>query len=346
MGLPAGDGQTIGEIARIAVLPGSLVERAEALLEPLYRLMRYDGAWIGLLDPERRVQPPLISLGYPARVQQYLNSPGLVDDIELTGLHRRRPPMRVKDMPVAPPELPVWADYLHPAGFREGIAVPLTTPDGRHLGVFAATTETSTPPSDAVRDQLAALAPLIARAVDPMRTIHALTAMVAGAVAGVVLTRGGNTVALPGLPGDRLVTAGSPMLATVSGLLASGQLQAMFLAPCDDTDGASLVRVTALAVSSQPPGHLRAVVLLSPPPDLRGLTRRELQVLGLMITGCPVAQIAAALCISVSIVTDHVDHIMVKLDAGSRVVAAVRAQRQGLYLPADLAAPQASGGER
>ncbi len=350
MRFPADGRQTVAEVARIAVLPGSAVERAEALLTPLHQLMHYDAAWIALLDPERRVHPPLVRHGYPARVQHYLDGWAFTDDLEMVGMNRQRPPMRVKDLPVPPAEMPVWADYLQPAGFGEAIAVPLITPDGRYLGMFGADTETSTPVSDAARDLLAVLAPLIAHAVDPLRSLGTVAAVVADAVAAVVLTRAGNTVALPGLAGDRLLTAGSPVLSVVAALLDPGRVHATFLVPRDDTTigaelpvDAGLLRVTALSCSAQPPGHLRAVVLLGPPPRLHGLTRWELRILGLLVQGWPLVRIAAALHTTVHAVAGHVAHITVKLGAQSRTVAVVRALRQGLYLPADLAATPQDG---
>ncbi|MFI7599163.1 LuxR C-terminal-related transcriptional regulator [Actinoplanes sp. NPDC049681] len=345
METPAG-GPAVVAVAQIAVMPGSVGQRAHALLEPLRRLVPYDAAWISLLDPERRILPPLVREGYDARVQQYLDGPQLMDDIELVGMHRHRPPMRLKDLPVPPSEVVGWADYLRPAGFGEGISVPLTTSDGRYLGLFCCNTAACTAPSDAVRDEFATLAPLIAHAVDPLRSIRAVADIVTGAVAGVVLTRAGNTVALPGLPGDPLLAPGSSVVEAARTVLDPSGVQALFLAPRDDTAGAALIRVTAMNCPPQPPGHLRATVLLSPPPDLRGLTRRELRILGLLIAGWPHARIAATLIISMGAVAGHIAHIMVKLDARSATVAAVRALRQGLYLPAALTAPTASGGHR
>jgi DNA-binding CsgD family transcriptional regulator len=197
-----------------------------------------------------------------------------------------------------------------------------------------------------VRDEFAILAPLIAHAVDPLRSIRAVAEVLTGAVAGVVLTRGGNTVAVPGLPGDPLLAPGSPVVVAACAVLDPGGVQALFLAPRDDTVGAALIRVTAMNCPLQPCGYLRAMVLLSSPPDLRGLTRRELCILGLLIAGWPHARIAAALIISAGALASHIAHIMVKMDASSATVAAVRALRQGLYLPAALTALTASGGHQ
>jgi DNA-binding NarL/FixJ family response regulator len=77
-------------------------------------------------------------------------------------------------------------------------------------------------------------------------------------------------------------------------------------------------------------------VLLSPPPHLCGLTRRELEVLGALTEGWSNARIAAVLAVTERTVAAHVEHIKAKLNAPSRTVAAVRAARQGVYIPVEL----------
>jgi DNA-binding NarL/FixJ family response regulator len=96
------------------------------------------------------------------------------------------------------------------------------------------------------------------------------------------------------------------------------------------------VRVSALAVPAQPASHLAGAVLLSPPPHLYGLTHRELEVLGALTEGWSNARIAAALAVTERTVAAHIEHIKAKLAAPSRTVAAVRAARQGLYIPVEL----------
>jgi DNA-binding NarL/FixJ family response regulator len=74
--------------------------------------------------------------------------------------------------------------------------------------------------------------------------------------------------------------------------------------------------------------------VLSPATDLRGLTPRELEVLGLLIDGCSNQQIAHALVVAPRTVATHLEHILAKLGAPARTLAAVRAKRDGLYVPA------------
>jgi DNA-binding NarL/FixJ family response regulator len=84
------------------------------------------------------------------------------------------------------------------------------------------------------------------------------------------------------------------------------------------------------------PAVLCGVVLLSPAPDLHGLTPRELEVLGLVVDGCSNQEIARTLVVSPRTVAAHVEHLLAKLAAPTRTLAAVRAEREGLYVPAVL----------
>jgi DNA-binding NarL/FixJ family response regulator len=74
-------------------------------------------------------------------------------------------------------------------------------------------------------------------------------------------------------------------------------------------------------------------VVVSPPGKLQDLTPRELEVLGLLIEGCTNAQVAAELFVAQRTVAAHVEHVLAKLAAPSRTLAAVRAGRAGLYVP-------------
>lgn len=319
------------EIVRIAALPGAVQGRAEALTEVLRPLLRHDAAFVSLLDPERWLQQPVVTPGYPERVRRYLASAPFMDEVVRVGMHRGRRPIRVVDSPVPVSELPVWTEYFAPAGLAEGVAIPLVTADGRYLGLLGTHTESAAPAGDDVCDLLVLLTPLIAHVVDPLRTLSVLAGMVRDATAGVVLTRAGRTEELPGLPDARTVL--DPATLSLVGTPAPGRSWSRFLAPGSGA-GRPLVRVTVLACPPEPPGYHRSLVLVSPPPpDAYGLTRRELQVLGLLVEGRSNAAIASALRITARTAVGHLEHIMVKMGAESRTAAAVRADRQGLYVP-------------
>jgi DNA-binding NarL/FixJ family response regulator len=88
-----------------------------------------------------------------------------------------------------------------------------------------------------------------------------------------------------------------------------------------------------LAVPDDTPAHLAGVVVAAPPGELYGLTRRELEVLGLLIEGWTNARIAAELVVAPRTVAAHLEHILAKLTARTRALAAARAQRDGAYIP-------------
>jgi len=150
-----------------------------------------------------------------------------------------------------------------------------------------------------------------------------------------MLSRDGGSAALPGFGDDALLARGSPVLDAARTAIGSGQVYASFLWPRGGRhapDGH--VRVTVLMDTDAVSRVVSGVVLLSPAGDLRGLTPRELEVLGLVVEGYANQEIARALGLATRTVAAHLEHILVKLRAPSRTLAAVRAERAGLYVPA------------
>ena len=72
---------------------------------------------------------------------------------------------------------------------------------------------------------------------------------------------------------------------------------------------------------------------MAPEPDLRGLSSRELKLLGFLAAGWPDERIAAVMRRTPAEVVDDVRHSMELLGAPSRDGLAVRASREGLFLP-------------
>jgi DNA-binding NarL/FixJ family response regulator len=66
---------------------------------------------------------------------------------------------------------------------------------------------------------------------------------------------------------------------------------------------------------------------------MRGLTRREREILGLVVQGLTNRQIAELLCISQATVKTHVENIIEKLGVSDRTQAAVWAVRAGVAEP-------------
>ena len=59
-------------------------------------------------------------------------------------------------------------------------------------------------------------------------------------------------------------------------------------------------------------------------------------MLGLLVEGSSNQEIAQMLVVAQRTVAAHLEHILGKLEAATRTLAAVRAERDGLYVPACL----------
>jgi DNA-binding CsgD family transcriptional regulator len=335
-GRSASSWEVASEVTRIASMPASPQERAEALLEPLRRVVPFAGAWLSLLDPELREQPPLVSYGYPDALTRYGSGPAGVAEIERLGLQRRRGAFRHGDLDLRAVEFHSWREYLAPAGFRGGLSAALVTPDGRYLGVLALTTDTADHPTPAARDLIGAISSTIAWAVDPMRLISAAAMVIHDAQAAVVLTRAGSVLPVPGLPGHPLLDEGSAVLAVAAPVMAAHGDYATFLCPRAAGDSPGEVRVTVLGCAEQPPHYLTCAVVVSPPGDTHGLNQAELEILGQLIEDWPIRRIAVAMAADEREVRAAVTSIQDKLAAPSCAVATMRALRQGTYIPVGL----------
>lgn len=332
--LPHGGFEMVSEIGQIASGQGTVEQRAEAVLEALHRLVPFQAAVVHLLDPDRGAVMPVASRGYGKAVSEYMVSRANAEEMELLGFTRQRAALRLRDLPVPPERVRGWVEFLQPAGFRGGLGVGLFTPEGRHLGLLAFNTDTDRHPTEAARDLIGTMAPTIAKAIDPTWSLAGMARIINPAGAGILLTRAGNTLPLGGLPGHPLLGVGSAVLAVAARQLRTSGGYGSFLCPDAARDGGtSHVRITVLACPPETPQYLIAVVLLSPPGDLHGLTDRELEILGLLVEGWPNRRIADALYITHRTVAAHVEHILAKLDAPTRTLAAVRALRLGLYVP-------------
>src|SRR4051794_10636490 len=325
----------LGEVAASA---GTTSQRAQALLEVLRPVVPFDSAWLALADPLRHAYYSLASVDLDVPTVLFLSGPLNARDIEVTGADQERPPLSPSDLPYPVEELPTWGDCLIPAGFHEALALALFAPAGRHVGFLALLSGSRQPPSAATRRRLGRLAPVLVHGIDPMRSLLTAARLVRGATAGAVLRRDGGCQALPGLQGDALLVARSPVLAAARQRVSDGHVYSSFLWPVGGQHApGGHVRVTVLAAPEEVPQGLTAVAPLSPATDLHGLTPRELEVLGLLVEGCSNQQIARTLVVALRTVAAHLEHILAKLGVPTRTLAAVRAERDGLYVPAPRA---------
>ncbi len=330
------DDVPIAEIFDIATSEVPLLERARSLVESLDHWLPVDAVWLTLSDPRSHVYATVGSTGLERPVLEYLARPTVAGEIQLAELNQAGPPIAVTELPVQVSDLPTWAECLIPAGFREGLDVPLAEPGGPFLGMLSLLFSGAEPPSDALRDSVGRLAPLIARAVSPLRSLLATARLVQGAEAGVVLLRDGTTYPLPGLENHPSLMD-SLMLRIARHTLLAGQVYRSFTWPAPDgPDAAGHARITVLAATDVP-AFVLGTVLVGRDVECRGLTHREMEVLGLIVDGRSNQQIASRLVVAPRTVAAHVEHILHKLEVPTRTLAAIHAEREGCYVPAPLA---------
>ncbi|WP_051684096.1 helix-turn-helix transcriptional regulator [Blastococcus sp. URHD0036] len=328
--------QTTGELllAETAAAAGPAADRAHAMLEALRHVLPFDGAFLAFADPLGRGYHSVATLDLDGPVVQFLAGPQVARDIEATGTDRARPPLGPSDLPYPVDELPTWAECLLPSGLYEGLGMGLFAPGGRHVGHVAVLSGDRQVPSAAARRRLAGVAPVLARGIDPMHSLITAARLVRHATAGVVLCADGGCQALPGMPDDALLVPRSAVLATARERIGDGEVYSSFLWPLGGAHApGGHVRVTVLGAPDDVPPALTGLVLLSPVTDLHGLTPRELEVLGLLVEGCSNQDIARTLVVAPRTVAAHLEHILVKLEAPTRTLAAVRAERDGVYVP-------------
>jgi DNA-binding CsgD family transcriptional regulator len=173
-----------------------------------------------------------------------------------------------------------------------------------------------------------------------MSPLSAASGFVRGAIAGLALRADGGTEELPGLAGHPLLGVGSPALAVARAQIDAGRVYASFLWPLGGRRASGgHARLTTLVRPEQAPAALSGLVVVSPPGDLWGLTPRELEVLGLLIEGHTASEIAGALLIAPRTGAAHLRHILRKLSSPTPTLAALRAERDGLYVPPRTGTP-------
>jgi hypothetical protein len=320
--------------AGIAASSATVQERAAETLQQLGRILAFDAGWLALRDPEQHRHVPLATTGAAAPLHDYFDRPEADAEVDRLGLNRPRPPMLASEIPGSLCEVSAWADHLLPAGFRQGVAAGLFTADGRHVGFLSLLSADPARPNRADRRVIAAITAVIADDLDRTRDIAQTARIVERASAGVVLTRGGDVLPLPGLPDDRLLAPSSPILTVAADELANSGAYTSFLVPTPDTGGEQLIRVTALDFARPDLDHLSAAVLLGPPGALHGLTVLDLRVLGLLVEGVTdIPALGQALHVGMAAVADSLGRSLAALRRSDLTAAAVRALRDGMRIP-------------
>ena len=284
------DDWAVAELFEIAASTAPLQERAQGLVDRLEHWLPVDATWLALSDPGSNVYATIGSTGLERSVLTYLDRPAVAQEIQRAGLNHNQAPLSLAELPIAADELPTWADCLVPAGFRDGLGVPLFEVGGPYLGMLTLFFGGQEPPSGVLRDRIRQLSPVIARGVSPLRSLLATARLVQGATSGAVLFRDGTVSPLPGLPGREdhaLLVADSAVVGIARDGLLAGQVYRSFLWPAPEGPRPlSHLRMTVLGASEVPvfvlgtllvsPGRLPG---LHPPraPGARSARRRPLE---------------------------------------------------------------------
>jgi DNA-binding CsgD family transcriptional regulator len=324
-------------LARIAASGDPLPERALALLVSLRSAVRFDAAWLAFYDPRSGRNVSLASLDLDDDIKGSFSGAAVARDMAVADSDRHRPAASRSEASHRSEVPSIWSEHLVPAGIHESLSVALYAAGDRHVGFLVLLFTSPSRPSRTTRRRLAGLAPAMALGIDPMPCLVATARMVPGVTAGTVLRDDGGTEALPGLDGDLLLAVDSPVLAVARRRVGAGLPYSCFLWPLGGAfapDGHA--RISVVAAPDDLPAVLLGMALVSPAADMHGLTPRELEVLGLVIDGCSNQEIAQTLVVAPRTVAAHVEHLLIKLDVSTRTTAAVRAEREGLYVPTVL----------
>ncbi len=296
--------------------------------------LEFDAAWLAFADPRGGSYHSLASLDLEDHIVEFFGGRAMAVDMAATGADRVRRPTSRTDPAGPAGQFSAWSECLTPAGFQESLSIALFAQGGRRVGFLMLLFTSASRPTRTLRRRLAELAPVVASGIDPAPSLLATSRMVQGVKAGTVLRDDGSTEVLVGVQGDLLLAPGSPVLSIALRRLQDGLRYSSFMWPLGGSFApAGHARVTVVAAPDDVPAFLSGLVLISPAHDLRTLTPRELEVLGLIIDGCSNHEIAETLVVAPRTVAAHVEHLLHKLDAGTRTSAAVRAEREGLYVP-------------
>jgi hypothetical protein len=321
------------ELADIAASAGAVEQRARAMLETLHHVVPYAAGWISMRDPETRRHHQVGADGDTGALGRYFSLPEADDEVEQLGLNRLRPAMRASDLPAPLPEIRAWGEYLLPAGFRDGFAMGLFAPDGRHLGFLSLLTDDPAQRTASYGRAVEELRPLFARALDRLPSLTAVARLTRDAVGGVALTRSGRAVPLPGLPWHPLLASGTAALAVAGEYLTAPGAHASFLSPSPDGAG-DLVRLTVLDCREQSSDHLTGVVFVRPAGVPDGLRPADLQVLGALLHGWHEEQVAARW--PHPSVAERLERMAAHLGVRSCAHLLLHAAREGVYVPPAL----------
>ena len=317
-------------VARAASDALAPAARAEQVLAELQGLVPFVCAQFTCWDPVEQRHTTLASQGYADPLLDHLSGSTFEGELTQLGMHTSLRPMRMRDLPGDPGDLATVAEVLLPAGFHEGLSMCLYTRAGAYAGILNLSTDDRRHPGDSACDAIAALNETLANVVDATQTCRTLASLLDPGTPAVALATDGTPLDLAGSDRGTVLAEGSPLLEVLAGQVPTDGHERRFLWP-DGRNGWSRVRIVPCVDEAS--GRSLSLVTVRPDAQVRGLTRREIEVLTLLAGGASNPAIASMLHVSHRTVATHVEHILEKLDVSTRAAAAGRAVREALLLP-------------
>ena len=315
------------EMAQIATSAGSVELRAAALLECLHEMIPSATGWIAVRDPETRLHRRVASDGDTDALARYFALPEADDEVEALGLNRFQPPVPASALPVPLAETRAWGEYLIPAGFHDGVALALFSDDGRHLGFLSLLSADPRQETGSWGRLLPGLRPILVTALDRLPSFAAAAQLTGDTMAGIVLTRSGRGVRIPGLPTHPLLREGSPVLALAGRHARAPGTASSFLSPW----AGALLRVTVLDGRDETADHLCSLVLIRPAEEGSHVGVSDLQLLGALVEGWDDDRIRAHLGLRDP--ASRAEELARRRALPSTAALVQHAARAGLYLP-------------
>jgi DNA-binding CsgD family transcriptional regulator len=216
-------------------------------------------------------------------------------------------------------------EYLRPAGFNEGTTACLRLPEGRYAGALHVSWNTPSAATDANRDMIERLRPIMSVAADLLRSARNLADTLVPEDFVIVIAANGVATEISGRPpGPHLGEHGQ--LRALLEHTSTQTITRQFLW-FDQTGG--LHRVEFIPCRG---GDVLVAERSTAPPY--GLTPRELEVMSRVAVGESNLRIAERLFVSPRTVSTHIEHMLAKARCTSRAQLAALAVREGILLSA------------
>ena len=110
------------------------MERAQAVLDELRTIVPYEHAEIAFDDPFSGKRRLLVNAGYADDLLEHFHGPEFAASLTELGMFETGEPRRMRDVPGDKLAVRTIAEFLLPAGYREGLTMCLRTSDGRVTG--------------------------------------------------------------------------------------------------------------------------------------------------------------------------------------------------------------------